>query len=168
MENYLSAEAIWESYEAEKLAIEIIERAIWKSEYSEFVMEQAQKEASTHEGQDIRHFPDAQVWIKIAQWRAKSLKQKKAYEHLWRKAYQELQNMIQKIQPENWLIINPEEEIWIIELYKNPGELREKFRSIIVENILNIWFEKSEYEHEKYLQFKNRILSHLPPNDSSQ
>ncbi|MBP9780110.1 hypothetical protein KBD33_05840 [Candidatus Gracilibacteria bacterium] len=74
--------------------------------------------------------------------------------------------MIQKIQPENGLIINPEEEIGIIELYRNPGELRDKFRSTIVENILNIGFAKSEYEHEKYLQFKNRILSHLPPYDT--
>ena len=82
MDNFPSEEAIWESYEAEKLTKEAIEKAIWKAEYSEFVMERAQKEASTHEGQSIRYFPDAQVWIKIAQWQAKSHEQRIVHEHL--------------------------------------------------------------------------------------
>lgn len=79
---------------------------------------------------------EAIVCIRIARWRAKELLETRQRESIGRTSYKQIQEMFQTLDPRYGYIIEPWEEQEIIRLYKNPGRLREKFRSQSIDRIL--------------------------------
>ena len=86
-------------------------------------------------------------------------------------AYIQLRDMLSKLKIENGLIMNPEnpgfekEEKEIIYLYNNPEQLREKFRSRILDLLLRVYVIVAQDEELAYSQFRKRLFPYLPPYD---
>jgi hypothetical protein len=58
MENHnIPEEVIWEEYEADKIAISTIQKAIWEAEYTEYIIALAKEEATNlHQDPNIQSF----------------------------------------------------------------------------------------------------------------
>lgn len=106
-------------------------------------------------------FGEANICIKIAQWRARDLIQKQSNENFQFDTYVKLQNILSKLKLENELIIDPLEEKQTIDLYNNPERLREKFKSKILDLLIRVCVIIAQDEDLIFLKFKKKIFPYL-------
>lgn len=107
-------------------------------------------------------FGEANICIKIAQWRARDLIKKKSNENFLLDTYIKLQNILSKLEPENWFIIDPRKEKWIIDHYNRPRRLREKFRSRAIDIFLAEEMIRAQCADEEAYLFRRKIFPYLP------
>ena len=172
----LTERILWKQYESEKIAEKIANEAIitamWQSDLTSYLTEMTKIEFKMmFEDLDIQDFPDAEVCIKIAKWRANDIIEQEKRDDIKMDAYIQLRDMLSKLKIENGLIMNPEnpgfekEEKEIIYLYNNPEQLREKFRSRILDLLLRVYVIVAQDEELAYSQFRKRLFPYLPPYD---
>ncbi len=83
MEKNISEEVIWKFYEAEKMSKEVILKAVWQAQNTEYIDEMGRLEALNLSGEpDIKNFWEAEVCIKIAKWRASEYIRKQNYDDM--------------------------------------------------------------------------------------
>lgn len=172
----LNDRMLWKQYEsekiAEKLANEAIITAMWQSDLTSYLTEMTKIEFKMiFEDLDILDFSDAEVCIKIAKWRANDIIEQEKRDDLKMDAYIQLRDMLSKLRIENGLIMNPEDPEYeeknkeIISLYKNPEQLREKFRSRILDLLLHVSIIIAQDEDLVFAKFRNKLFPYLPPYD---
>ncbi len=167
MENHnIPEEVMWKQQEAYNAVQRIIEKIKlniqWEAENLGDITNESYK---ILQEPDIQSFWEAEVCIKIAQWRAKNLIEKQAYEDLQMDAYIQLRDMISKLKLENGLLIDPIEEKQTIDLYNNPERLREKFRSQALDMFINNIIARWEFQIEQSYKLRQQIFSYLPSYD---
>jgi hypothetical protein len=161
---------LWNQHErmkrVRKLTDEAITKAIWQAELTEYQNEMIRIEfESLTKEFEIENFPEAEICIRIAKWRANALMRKMEREDMLMDAYIQLRDMLSKLRLENGLIIDPRAERRIIDHYNRPRRLREKFRDKTMDTIISIWVARSEYEYEFYMKFRKKLFPYLPPYD---
>jgi hypothetical protein len=110
---------------------------------------------------------EANICIKIAQWRAKAIIEVEREEDILMDAYIQMRDILSLLKTENGYIIEPWDEVETIDLYRNPERLRQKFRS----QTLDIFFAgeilRSDDDYKHYQQFRKKLFPYLPPYDVS-
>jgi len=112
-------------------------------------------------------FGDAQVIIKIAQWRAMEIIKQQAIEDLRQDSYIQMRDMLSSLKLENWLLFDPRMERETIDHYRNPRRLSATFRSQRLDYMFLIEIMRAKYEDEIYQRVKHKIFPYLPPYDTN-
>ena len=112
-------------------------------------------------------FWEANIVIKIAQWRANEVIEKEKREDLVVDEYIKVRDMLSRLQLDNGLLFDPRDEKRILHLYRHPEPLRAIFRSVVLDTLLMIEIARAEWHHEEYLQIRHKIFPYLPPYDTT-